>query len=882
MSVEIDLDQLKREVAYYKQQVDSLAGENLKLDYTISSLRHELKQKKSGFSVLSNLHRDIGAEQQISSIFNVTIYTINSTLGMDKTVALMPTERQNVFSPAQWAGFLEETVDNFRDTFLEFPERFIDGTGFLVVNKKSEKTEFIEFLQRTFDLPYFICLPVLIDAAPAGILLSGRMKEAKPLYPPLDQGDIETFQAIAGLISSSVKNMRVATLEESNRLQKDFFANMSHEFRTPITLTLGPIRQLAQGRFGRLTQTALEQLEIISRNQERLLNLVNQILDLAKLESGGMELRAARVPDVNQFILYRMEPFEAFVQEKGARLTHRLDPNAARQEIYLDADKFDKVIANLLSNAVKFTSEGSIHVITEVVEQHLKITVTDSGIGIKEDQLPHIFDRFRQAEGADSRGYMGTGIGLALVKEIVELHGGSITAQSRYGKGTSFAITLPLGHAHLDREAIVAPEESREAEQSVQFKRQIIVSEAVEMESLEDYNRRAFETADPKRRDLLYVEDNADLRKYLVNVLAGSFNIFLAENGRKGLEFIEQHMPDIIITDSMMPSMSGPEMIKAIRDFEKERSLLTIPVLMLTARAGSEDQVSGLDTGANDYVTKPFKEEELLARIRNLLRQRKLDEELVELNKELSDTLESLNSEKEKSERLLLNILPRKIADRLKRDENPIVDELPNVSVLFADIVRFTELTRKISSVQLVTILNAIFSAFDNLTTTYRLEKIKTIGDAYMVVGGLLVEEDQSEAIMQMAIEMFRVMKESNERYGTGLQLRVGVHRGPAIAGVIGARKFVYDLWGDTVNTASRMESNGLSNAIQVSEELFSQLNDKYTFEIRKKVKIKGLGTMNTYIMPYPAICELGESNRRQLSQSRISEGFSPIFDRIV
>lgn len=863
MSNEIDLGKLQKEVEYYRQQVDSLAGENLKLDYTISSLRHELKQKKRGFSVISKLHRDIGAEQQISSIFNVTIYTINSTLGMDKTVVLMPTERQHVFSPAQWAGFLDEKANSFKDTAIEFPEQFSDGTGFLIVNKKSEKTEFISFLQQTFDLPCFICLPVIIDDMPAGILLSGRMKEAKPLYPPLDQGDIETFQAIAGLISSSVNNMRVATLEESNRLQKDFFANMSHEFRTPITLTLGPLRQLGQGRFGQLTRGAHEQLEIISRNQERLLNLVNQILDLAKLESGGMELKAARIPDVNQFIRYRMEPFHSFVQEKGARLTHDFDPAASRQDVYLDSDKFDKVIANLLSNAVKFTSEGNIQVTTRVVDQQLRITVTDSGIGIKEDQLPHIFDRFRQAEGSDSRRFMGTGIGLALVKEIVELHGGNISAQSRYGKGSSFTINLPVGHAHLAPDAIVEPDLAPETGQSVRFRRQIIVSEAVESESLEDYNRRAFETADPNRRNLLYVEDNADLRKYLVNVLAGRFNVFLAENGRKGLEFIRQHMPDIIITDSMMPSMSGPEMIKAIRDFERENSLLTIPVLMLTARAGSEDQVSGLDTGANDYVTKPFQEEELLARIRNLMRQRELDEELVDLNRELSDTLVSLNSEKDRSEQLLLNILPRKIADRLKQNENPIVDELSDVSVLFADIVKFTELTHKIPPVLLVTILNEIFSAFDNLTTSYSLEKIKTIGDAYMVVGGLLVKEEQTDAIMKMAIDMFRVIQDSNRKHGTDLKLRIGMHNGPAIAGVIGERKFVYDLWGDTVNTASRMESSGLSNAIQISETLYKSLNGKYAFRVRKRVRLKGLGTMNTYIMRYPAICRLGKLNGR-------------------
>ena len=196
----VDLDRFRKEIDYYKRQVDALAGENLKLDYAVSGLRHELKQKRQGFALLSELQQSIGAHKQLSAIFDITIRAINSTLGMDKTVVLTPMDRETCYRPSQWLGFFrEESAERLSLLSLEFPPDLAKGTGLLVVNKASEKTPLIEEIQAAFDLPYFICLPVMVENAPIGLLLSGRLKEAKPLYPPFDQGDIDTFQAIAGL-----------------------------------------------------------------------------------------------------------------------------------------------------------------------------------------------------------------------------------------------------------------------------------------------------------------------------------------------------------------------------------------------------------------------------------------------------------------------------------------------------------------------------------------------------------------------------------------------------------------------------------------------------------------------------------------------------------
>ena len=339
--------------------------------------------------------------------------------------------------------------------------------------------------------------------------------------------------------------------------------------------------------------------------------------------------------------------------------------------------------------------------------------------------------------------------------------------------------------------------------------------------------------------NLLVVDDDSMNREMLARRLQRSgFNITTAENGRIALELLKQRAFDLVLLDIIMPELNGFHTLEFIKADPKLRHL---PVIMLTALDEVDSTVRCIEAGAEDYVPKPFNTIILHARINASLEKKRLrDQEQAYLSE--------LQAERAKSDRLLLNVLPTAIADRLKQGERTIVDSFREATVVFADIVGFTSFSANIAPSRTVQLLNDLFSGFDKLAETYELEKIKTIGDSYMVVGGVPTPRpEHAERCALMALDMLEVLNHFNRRNSISLDIRVGINSGPVVAGIIGTRKFSYDLWGDTVNVASRMESHSLPGMIQVSPSTHALLADKFILEERGQIDVKSRGFMSTY-----------------------------------
>lgn len=363
--------------------------------------------------------------------------------------------------------------------------------------------------------------------------------------------------------------------------------------------------------------------------------------------------------------------------------------------------------------------------------------------------------------------------------------------------------------------------------------------------------------------NILLVDDSAAQRAALAGLLEqeGYTSLYMAETAVEAYQCLIQAAPsgiDLILMDLHMPGVNGIEACRQIKNMEAWRD---IPIIMVTSSDTTEDLRLAFTAGAIDYITKPPNEVELLARVRSVLSlkqetdQRKArEQELRSLNQQLEQVLGNLaqshkliQDEQERSERLLLNILPKPIADQLKRSPGVIAERFEAATVLFADIVGFTELSARITPEEVITALNDIFSLFDQLADKHGLEKIKTIGDAYMAVGGVpKPRSDHAEAVAEMALD---IQREISTLAGGALQVRVGLHTGPVVAGVIGTRKFSYDLWGDTVNLASRMEALSIPGKIQVTAETYARLRDLYEFEGRGVIPVKGKGDMPTFLL---------------------------------
>jgi signal transduction histidine kinase/DNA-binding response OmpR family regulator len=468
-----------------------------------------------------------------------------------------------------------------------------------------------------------------------------------------------------------------------DEMKSRFFANISHEFRTPLTLILGPIRKWRERfaneqqqrhpersrRVSGETVTGFDfaqpdvdemhkDLTMAERNAQRLLRLINQLLDLSKLEGGAMKLQTSR-GNIVPFVKGLTSSFESSADMRRVAVSIHADRDEI--EVYFDKDKLEKILTNLLSNAFKFTPEGGE--VTVAVYRHsdsalageesdssairqiasvaalprndgagfVTIAIADTGIGIPAEELPRVFDRFYQVDSSQTREHEGSGIGLALTKELVELHHGSISVKSEVGKRTEFTVTLPLGREHLkDDEIVEEPPlgvilSPAQAVDRVRDARLPVMNKGGGQEESETKNQMLHPTFSRDQRDhdsvgqksiVLVVEDNADVRAYMREHLVSGYDVQEAHDGEEGIDKAKEIIPDLIISDVMMPKKDGYELCQTLKSDEKTSH---IPIILLTAKAGTENKIEGLETGADDYLTKPFDAKELLVRAKNLI-----------------------------------------------------------------------------------------------------------------------------------------------------------------------------------------------------------------------------------------------------------------------
>jgi class 3 adenylate cyclase len=348
---------------------------------------------------------------------------------------------------------------------------------------------------------------------------------------------------------------------------------------------------------------------------------------------------------------------------------------------------------------------------------------------------------------------------------------------------------------------------------------------------------------------LLVVDDSKLMRMGITRSLRqlGIEHIELASNGREALQLLSQEAFDLMLLDVEMPEMTG---LEVLADMQKKPELRGFPVIVISGGQDIEDVVRCIEMGAEDYLPKPFSPVLLKARLTTSIEKKRLRDLETMQRQQLQIQHKQLAHEQNKTENLLLNILPTSVTQRLKGGEKRIADAHQDVTVLFADLVGFTELSKGMSAAKLVDMLDEIFSSFDAIVGEAGVEKIKTIGDSYMLVGGAPEpREDHAQAVVNVAFAMLSAIQNINHQHGTQLQIRVGVNSGPVVAGVIGMHKFTYDLWGNTVNIASRMESTGAVGKIHISPSTAERLDNKFVLQERGAITIKGIGPLETFFV---------------------------------
>ncbi len=543
---------------------------------------------------------------------------------------------------------------------------------------------------------------------PMAILIAGVSSRL-----PLNEAYRAFYDLVVTAVTSTLANARASEAQaEIDRAKTAFFSNVSHEFRTPLTLMLGPLEDELSELANTLSPVRRERLDMAHRNALRLLKLVNTLLDFSSIEAGRLTANY-EATDLAACTTDLASAFRSAVEKGGLSLT--VDCPALPEPVYIDREMWEKVVLNLLSNAFKHTFVGGIQVSLRWLGDYAELAVTDSGIGISEADLPHLFDRFHRIKGAHSRTHEGTGIGLALVQELVRFHGGTVRVKSQEGQGSTFTVTVRAGNAHLPSElvgerSLQTANAARAAAYVGEAQHWISdpsaastpLSSPVETADCSPLREIAQDPIGARPR-ILWADDNADMRDYVRRLLGKSYDVTVASDGTTALASALASPPDLVLTDIMMPGRDGFALLSELRADERTR---TIPVILLTARAGEESAVAGLETGADDYLVKPFSARELLARVATHLQMGKMRREwALELERrmrELAQSNDSLHQSEQRYRLLASEIavanadLHRQITERARAENalQQIMDHSLDIICTFDAEGRFLQVNR--------------------------------------------------------------------------------------------------------------------------------------------------------------------------------------------
>jgi signal transduction histidine kinase/class 3 adenylate cyclase len=625
------------------------------------------------------------------------------------------------------------------------------------------------------------------------------------LYERLQRAEFEARQSE----SQARQELEASNLKllELDHLKSEFFANISHELRTPLTLSLGAFKSLLKLPSDSESQGLLQSGY---RNTARLLFLINELLDLAKFDSGRAELKK-RCIDLSALVRSVAANFES-----GPKSRVTLKGTSEPVVIEIDPRQMKKVLYNLFSNAFKFSDpeNGRLGVRLSVKADFVELAIEDNGIGIPRDQLERIFDRFTQVEGSASRRYEGSGIGLALAKEIVTHHGGTISVQSELGHGSTFTIILP-------RDRTRSPEVVLEDDDET-----LMVPAFFESQQ-EQGNSLSSSKTDASQPLLVLVDDNADMRGYLERVLRNQYRLAVAKDGLEALELTKSLRPDLIVSDGMMPRMSGYDLLKAVRG---DHALRSIPVILLTARAGTEARIESLEAGADDYIAKPFDEHELLARIGNLIRSRAQERELMELQKDK-----------------MARFLPRHLADMIISGEREdfLQGHRTEITVFFIDLRGFTAFAETAAPEDLMAVLREYQTEMGYLISDHQGTLERFSGDAIMIFfNDPIPIPNHAEQAVRMGIAMRHRSNELRAQWakrGIELGVGIGIATGFASIGVVGfEERKDYAAIGPVTNLAARLCSEAQHGQILVSSHLLRLVEPLVVAQPVGNVTLKG------------------------------------------